>query len=158
MTTEKHRFIAIAILLAILLPCANLLAQERGFGLGIIVGEPTGLTGKNWLSPNTAFDFAAAWSLRENNSLTLQADYLMHSFNLIRVDKGQLPFYYGIGGRIRFADRGDDDLGVRIPLGLNYHFQNISLDAFFELVPVLDLAPETDFEVDVAIGVRFFFN
>jgi hypothetical protein len=39
----------------------NLLAQADGFGVGIILGEPTGLSGKYWLTEKTAVDAAVAW-------------------------------------------------------------------------------------------------
>jgi hypothetical protein len=32
------------------------------------------------------------------------------------------------------------------------------LDFFFELVPILDLAPSTDFGMNAAIGIRYFFG
>jgi hypothetical protein len=42
----------------------QLKAQDSGFGIGIIAGEPTGLSGKLWLGGNNALDMAAAWSLK----------------------------------------------------------------------------------------------
>jgi len=130
---------------------------SRNFGLGIILGEPTGISGKLWISGRSAVDGAAAWSLGNNEALHLHADYLLHNFTLIKVEKGRLPFYYGIGGRIRFADVGDDHIGVRVPLGLAYLFEGAPLDIFLEIVPILDLAPDTDFDLNGALGVRFFF-
>jgi len=44
------------------------------------------------------------------------------------------------------------------PLGVTYTRPKASLDAFFEVVPMLDIAPETAFDLNAAIGVRFFFN
>jgi hypothetical protein len=35
----------------------------EGFGLGVIVGNPTGLSFKVWTGGSSAFDAAAAWSL-----------------------------------------------------------------------------------------------
>ncbi len=132
-------------------------AQEHGFGLGVILGEPTGISGKKWLSTTTALDFAAAWSFRKEDSLTLYADILSHNFRMIPVKSGRLPFYYGIGARMKFDDK-DPRLGVRIPFGLNYHFADVSLDLFFEIVPILELLPETEFELNAAIGIRYFFQ
>jgi len=130
---------------------------SHNFGLGIILGEPTGISGKLWISGRSAVDGAAAWSLGNNEALHLHADYLLHNFTLIKVEKGRLPFYYGIGGRIRFADVGDDHIGVRVPLGLAYLFEGAPLDIFLEIVPILDLAPDTDFDLNGALGMRFFF-
>lgn len=131
-------------------------AQDRDFGIGIIVGEPTGISGKNWLTRTTALDFAAAWSFQGEDSFTFHADYLIHRFSFISVEQGALPLYYGFGGKIKFEDN-DSSLGARFPIGLNYHFEDATLDLFLELVPVMELVPETDFKMNGAIGVRFFF-
>lgn len=150
-------------IIVLLLPTVAVHAQDNGFGLGIIVGEPTGLNGKTWLSQNTALDFAAAWSFanggrrgNDNDAVQLHADYLIHHFTLIPVDKGMLPFYYGIGARVVLGDK--TDFGARIPVGLDYHFQNARVDIFFEIVPVLDLIPSTDFDLNGAIGARFWLR
>ncbi|MFQ5640590.1 MAG: hypothetical protein ACE5IR_21625 [bacterium] len=136
---------------------SNLCAQGRGFGLGIILGEPTGISAKQWLSPSRAFDFALAWSLEGSDSFIIHADYLKHTFRLIKVEKGRLPFYYGIGGRIKFDDHDDTAVGVRIPIGLTYLFAHVTLDLFVEIVPILQIYPDTDFRLNGALGLRYFF-
>ena len=130
---------------------------QHDFGLGIIVGEPTGLSGKLWLSKTSAIDGAVAWSFEGEDAFHLHGDYLLHSFNLIRVDKGKLPLYYGIGGRIKFTEDDDARVGLRIPVGLAYIFSGERVDIFLEIVPLLDLVPDTDFSLNGGIGVRYFF-
>lgn len=131
-------------------------SQDRGFGLGIVLGEPTGLSAKYWTSRTNAFDFAAAWSFKGDGHLLLQADYVWHEYNLIRVESGRLPFYFGIGGRVIFSD--DPLVGARIPIGLDYQFAGAPVDIFLEIVPILDLIPSTDFDLGGGLGVRFWFN
>lgn len=131
-------------------------SQYKGFGLGIIFGEPTGISAKLWSGSNNSFNFAAAWSFKEDGHLLLQADYVWHNFDLIAVKSGRLPLYFGIGGRTIFAD--DPLLGVRVPVGLNYQFETAPVDLFFELVPILDLIPSTNFDFGGGLGVRFWFN
>ena len=137
------------------------MAAARGgkFGLGVIVGEPTGPSFKYWTTGRTAIDGAAAWSMAENAGMHLHADYLFyHNFSLIKVDKGRMPLYIGVGGRIRFAEgNADDRIGVRIPVGLEYIFTSNQVDIFLEIVPILDLAPDTDLDFNAALGVRYFF-
>jgi len=140
----------------IIISASFIQAQNKGFGLGVIVGEPTGVSFKYWTDSNSAFDGAVAWSFIDGGALHLHADYILHSFNLIRVASGSLPFYYGIGGRIKFLD--DAGIGVRVPVGLAYLFGGTPIDIFFEVVPILDLAPKTDFKINAAIGGRYFFN
>jgi hypothetical protein len=140
--------------------------QDRGFGVGIIVGEPTGISLKNWQGKSKALDGALAWSFAGDDFMQLHGDYLSHNFSLLNVEKGQLPFYYGIGGRLRFVDHGDKTekrdnktrLGVRLPLGFAYLFEKTTLDIFVEVVPILDLVPETEFDLNAAIGIRYFFS
>lgn len=125
------------------------------FGIGLMLGEPTGVSIKSWNGNRSAFDIGAAWSLSgRNEAIHLHADYLVHSwFN--DVDSGRLAFYFGIGGRVIFSS--DATAGVRVPLGLNYLFQNIPFDLFVEAVPIFDFAPDTEFAGNGAIGIRYYF-
>jgi hypothetical protein len=156
------RQIAIACLLASSF-CTGVRAQDHGIGIGIIVGEPTGLSAKAWTGGITAFDFAAAWSFSHGSALHLHGDFLLHRFDLIQVDPGTLPLYYGIGARLKFRDEsgGDNEdarFGMRIPVGLAYLFDDAPLDVFVEVVPLLDLAPDTEFTLNASIGIRYFFE
>jgi hypothetical protein len=132
-------------------------SNSSGFGLGIMLGEPSGISGKLWSGEKNAFDFGLAWSTGKNSGAAMHADYIWHKMDMINVDEGALPFYYGIGVRYRSRDNSDDNIGVRVPLGLDYLFAQSAFDVFFEIVPILDLSPDTDFDINVAIGGRYFF-
>jgi hypothetical protein len=140
------RLVTFSVLVTIVI-CGAVEAQEEGLGVGIIVGEPTGLCGKLWLSGRTAIDGAAAWSFNKNGNLHLHADYLLHSLG------SSLGFYYGIGGRVKLDE--DRRAGLRLPLGVTYITES-SIDIFFEVAPLLDLAPSTNFRLNAAIGLRYF--
>jgi len=142
--------------LSLLLFISTINAQNKGAGLGLIIGEPTGFSFKYWMSSTTAVDAALAWSFVDDGAFHIHADYILHSFDLIRIPEGKMPFYYGIGGRLKTSD--DARLGVRVPLGLAYLFQKAPVDIFLEVVPILDLTPKTDFKINAAIGARYFFN
>jgi hypothetical protein len=73
-----------------------------------------GLSAKLWTGNSTAIDGAVVWSFGKDSALHLHADYLFYNFNLFKVEKGKLPLYYGIGGRIKLAD--DMKVGVHIPV------------------------------------------
>ncbi len=129
--------------------------KHETLGIGVIFGEPTGLSGKMWTTKNTGFDLGLAWSFSGDGHFHIHGDYLFHNFGLFDVDKGALPVYVGIGGRIRFED--DTRVGVRFPVGLEYFFQDWPLAVFAEIVPILDLAPSTKGDVNGGMGVRFYF-
>lgn len=160
-------------LLAVMLSLASRSqAQSSGFGLGIILGEPTGLSMKGWTGPTTAIDGALAWNFWHGSYLHLHADYLFHNMELIHVAKGKLPLYYGPGLRIEswtgedhwdrhgHWDGHDDqraDLAFRFPVGLDYLPAVTPLDVFLEVVPTLVLTPASWVEFDGGIGVRYWF-
>ena len=153
---RKTISILVLVLIFLSLPSRGLTYEKNDFGLGIILGSPTGLSAKLWLSKSTAFDAAAAWSFSRKGRLQIHGDYLWHNFNLIKVEEGSFPLYYGLGFRVNFGD--EVEAGVRFPLGLEYLFSRAPFDIFIEVVPILQVIKKTDFEIDGAIGVRFFFQ
>jgi hypothetical protein len=130
-------------------------AQDKGLGLGLIFGEPTGLSAKLWTSERTAIDAAVAWSFVGSGWLHLQADFLMHNYDIIDVSQGALPLYYGAGAFLGFST--DLGLGARIPLGMAYQFEGAPVDIFAEIAPGISLLPEIKFYIGGGIGVRYFF-
>ena len=139
----------------VIVATAGLFAQNSGLGAGIIVGEPTGISLKFWTGESSAFDGAIAWSFGKEDALHLHADMLFHNPDLIAVTQGSLPVYYGLGVRIKLEDKSK--VGVRIPVGIAYQFVEAPFDIFLEIVPLLELVPATDFGLNSAIGVRYFF-
>ncbi len=140
----------------LILISSSIFAQKDGVGLGVIVGEPTGISFKRWTGDRNAVDGALAWSFKDPEALHIHADYLWHFMDVIQVDEGQLPLYVGVGGKIRFAD--DFNLGIRVPFGITYLFEGAPLDVFLEVVPILDLTPATDFDFNAAIGIRYYLG
>jgi len=120
-----------------------------------MIGEPTGISLKNWISQTNAWDAGIAWGFGNEGAFHLHGDYLWHKFNLIHVDKGRLPLYYGVGARLLFAH--DFRLGIRGVIGLDYLFSDVPIDIFLEIVPIFDLAPRTEFSFNGAFGFRYFF-
>ncbi len=132
--------------------------QYNPFGAGVIVGEPTGVTAKYWVSDTTAFDAAVGWSFEGRTSLHLHGSYLFHDFDLVEVAQGSLPLYAGIGGRLKARSGKSDRLGVRVPFGAAYHFEDFPLETFAEIVPILDVVPSSRVSLNAAIGARFYFE
>jgi hypothetical protein len=151
----KLKYLIISV---ILFSAANVFAVEsERFGFGVIAGEPTGITGKYIIDDKSALDVGVGWETSGDDEFHIYGDYLYHLYDLFKVKKGKLPFYFG--GGVRFVDREkkDDKFGIRVPVGIEYFFEKVPLRAFLELVPVLNLTPDTDFDLEGGIGIRFFF-
>ena len=144
------------ILFAICIIPVHLTAQDSGTGLGIILGEPTGISLKSWVGRREAFDIAVAWSFEGEGAIHIHADYLLHNFRSFRIQKGDLVFYYGIGARVKTVDK--TQFGVRFPFGLSYFFEGDPLEIFFELGPIMNLSPKTRFRMTTCVGIRYFFD
>jgi hypothetical protein len=136
---------------------AALVGQANDFGIGGILGAPTGLSLKYWFTDRTAVDGALAWHFGDDSRLQIHADHLWHiRIPQWHVPHGQLPVYVGVGMRVIAGD--DSEAGVRIPLGLSYLMNEAPVEIFAEIVPVIEFAPDTEGELDGAIGVRYYFK
>lgn len=143
-------------------------------GIGLILGEPTGLTAKFWLGSRDAIDVGLAYSY--SDYLLLYADYLFHfhgAFGSSSQFAKDLTPYVGIGGELLFVtnsgsrssrhDRyfrdNSDSLGValRIPLGIEWMIHSVPLGVFAELVPGMGIAPGTYGFIQGGVGARFYF-
>lgn len=140
-----------------------------GFGAGIILGNPTGLS-LAWKKAGTPvfFDAALAWSL-DSGGFLVHGDILIVPTTLRTADWSDIsfPLYVGVGPRIAVHDdyydnhKGWDNegsFGARVPLGMAFQHDNFPLEGFLEVAPGLRLLPSTGFFFDVAIGARFYFG
>jgi len=131
--------------------------QQQGFGIGLILGEPTGISMKGWLSHSNALDAGVAWSFRRETSLHIHADYLWHDFDVFNT-KEEIPLYFGIGGRIKTGHNADTRFGARVVVGVEYFLRDAPIDFFFEIAPIVDLAPSTELDGNAGVGARFWFR
>jgi hypothetical protein len=126
--------------------------------LGVIIGEPTGVSAKFWTSGRSAVDLGVAWSLGgsgtihdPSGNMHIHSNYLWHFWT----DSG-VAFYAGLGGRLLFDN--DTEFAARIPIGMQFNIAR-RLGVFFELAPTLPIMPETesDFDINGGAGVRLRF-
>lgn len=123
-------------------------------GLGVHIGQPTGLTVKVY-NPGTSVDFLAAWDLDDFFFLNVHAIYDVH-LN----PQETVHFFYGPGGFIGIRDRGsevDDDieLGVNGSFGLDFMIDKFEI--FFQGTPRLSLMQTTNFDMGGGAGFRVYF-
>ena len=137
----------------VLLVAGTVRAQESGLGIGIILGEPTGLSAKLWTTEDMAMDAGLAWSFTGTGYVRIHTDLLWHR-RVFDVGTGSMPLYYGLGAKLLLAS--ELGLGIRIPAGLAYQFESAPIDIFVELVPGLNLLPATTLDVVLALGARYF--
>lgn len=170
-------FVAAATAAALLAVPELASAQEAApgsFGLGVVVGSPTGVSAKLKVSRANSFD--AAVGLGFGNTFHVHANWLYEMPALLREEGVTLSWFAGLGGRFSVHDRDDRgrgnddddddddeddddvDLGPRVPVGLELRFSNVpQLELFAEIAPGLEVADDTGLFLDGGIGARWFF-
>lgn len=133
-------------------------------GIGIIVGEPTGICGKLYVQDDQAIQAAVGFAFL-GGGVQLHGDYVFHPFILQKRDSFVLATYIGPG--IRLIDyregRGNDyfALGLRGVGGLLFDFTNNPLDAFIEVAGVFEYGfrdgKGPGLSLNAAAGIRYYF-
>lgn len=125
--------------------------QKAGdLGAGVILGDPTGVTGKLWLYDRQALDVGVGF----NHHLTLYSDYLWHSWQVLpQPARGRLPVYLGLGAQI-----ASDELGLRTVAGIAYWLPHDPVEIFLEIVPVFQLTHHGGVDLDAGLGLRYYFS
>ncbi|MCU0449154.1 MAG: hypothetical protein MUC97_04800 [Bernardetiaceae bacterium] len=156
-------------------------------GLGLRVGDPTGLTvkkyfGDNALEINLGRSYVWGWrgyyngrydddwDFRGRLPLSLQVHYLWH--NRLR-GTPELSWYWGLGAQLRhhsyavvYKNRGrryeeryaDYDLGLDFVLGLEYTFSSDPLSIFADVTPFVEVVDRPFYLwLQAGAGVRYNF-
>ncbi|MEQ1877943.1 MAG: hypothetical protein ABL958_14975 [Bdellovibrionia bacterium] len=141
-------------------------------GAGIMIGEPTALTGKYWLTRNQAVDFGFGfWTY---HSTIIFGDYHWYwpeIFGHKNKFVGDLSLYVGVGGgvaswrdrywcnRWRCEATGDSGTAifVRVPVGVEWFPGHPPLGVFVEVSPSFSISPGMSGYLDFATGIRYYF-
>jgi hypothetical protein len=121
-------------------------------GLGVILGEPSGLHGTFYWGQQQAIDVTAAWSFHD--WFMLAGD--MQFYNYIPNSPHEWRWFYGAGAYLAVPSNDQGVFGVRIPLGLKYRFPHSPVDVYAEIVPALKLVPETEAVLQGGLGITFW--
>lgn len=139
---------------------------RSNFGLGFILGGPSGISakipsGSNSINLILGYDVNDGWGPGYNRNccndgrLYLGGDYVWYNYNLIHVSEGRLPLYYGPGAWASIANTSS--VGIRVAVGLEYQFATAPFDIFLEIGPGIRIIPNTSGAITAGLGGRFFF-
>jgi hypothetical protein len=156
--------LALALAVAASAPDARAQEQKGVLGVGLIIGEPTGLSAKYYLADDTAIDLAVGFSFL-GQGIQVHSDFLWHPWVLERQETFVLPVYIGAGLRVhdRNTRSGDGDhvrIGLRTVGGVLFDFVTVPLDVFAEVSAVFDYRTRgSAFGVDFngGAGIRYYF-
>ncbi len=140
----------------------------RDFGLGIMVGEPTGFTGKLWMRDNTALAFTLGSSYL--GKVRIGMDYLWHfdafNSNVVKLYAGpgvavgigaSNGWWYTDKGKPYYRTTDETGFGARALFGMNIIPRNTPIEFFGEVGVMIGLLPENFTNTEFALGARFYF-
>lgn len=158
MTIFKKSLFFVFIILCGIKGAWALEAGDQGYG--IMLGNPSGLSGKIWLNHDAAIDGAFGvdgGELDAHLSLLWHDETIPKQLHITDHLQGvKVPFYFGIGPRVIFGD--NPEFGIRTPVGLSFLPDGTDWEIFTELAPVLRLTPDVGFDGNFAVGVRYYFK
>jgi hypothetical protein len=137
--------------------------DKGAFGVGIVLGEPTGLCAKLYLDDDTAIQGGVGFNFYDSG-IQLNADFVLHPWIVQERDAFVLPLYIGPG--VRFIQykgaRGEDEhyaLGLRGVFGMLFDFKEVPLDVFLEVAGVVewDFTKDGGVALNLGAGARYYF-
>jgi len=140
-------------------------AEEKGvFGVGLLVGEPTGVSLKYYLGDDKAIDAGLGGAFL-SKGLQIHGDFLWHPWILESKPSFVLPVYVGVGARLLDRNGGarNEDhfrIGARAVGGVLFDFREVPLDVFVEVAGVADYRTVGDpfgLDLNLGAGVRYYF-
>lgn len=173
---QRHLLPAVALLcLPLSLPAfadtvvvvqSNPVYEAPRWGIGLVLGTPTGLSLKRYLGRN-AFDVYLGGVY--GPGMRFGADYLWGLAQLVRAQSVNLDFYVGLGGFVgalrgpcgsfynwQGTCNGDGYVGARVPIGLEFVFKSAPISLGLELAPGIAFAPDRQgFLFDGNLALRF---
>lgn len=135
---------------------------DRGFGVGVFVGEPMGLDLKIGLSGPSNLDIVLGWTTYKDGRDAYGHLTYLATLGVARGRAVTVPFRLGVGGAI-YDDGGLNDLNiaVRAPLQIGLMFSGAPLELYGEIALKLTLIDANnnndDFDLDGGMGLRVYF-
>jgi len=153
-------------MLALLLSSSALTSTpSSGISIGIVIGDPTGLSLKFWgIGQNSALQvniggggFIGLMDLGVSGSLL---------FHALLTRETPINGYLGVGAFVGIkSNKGQEAVfGILVPLGLEFIFTEVPLDLFIEIPPVIGFTLEgnkiepINRYLTFGIGLRFILK
>jgi len=154
---------------------ASEIGAVRAVGVGVVGGDPTGLSVKAYLHERLhALELTAGVDPLGYRSLYLHAQYLVHPVRLADGYRAEMPLVVGVGGfvgsvvgptpiRTLWEDVEPDPweeasgvLGARATLGLDLDLKDLPLQLSLSAGLNLVLAPTVEPTLSVGLGARYY--
>lgn len=131
---------------------------SSGISIGIVIGDPTGLSLKFWgIGQNSALQLhVGGGGFIAPADLSVSGSLLFHA---LLTRETPVNGYLGVGAYAGVKTGKNDQavIGIMVPLGLEFIFTEIPLDLFIEVPPVIGFTTEGEVKPGLAFGIGLRF-
>lgn len=156
------------LILILLLALTSNLAMAKTWGLGAVLGDPTGLSANYFLSETRTIHSILAYDIDGDDDLFLASHYTWRRPTDINLETFTLGWFYGAGAQLEYHDhshhhrhyhRHDDrlNIGPSGTLGLFHEFKEVPLELFLKSNLTVYIVNDTDADADVMLGLHYNF-
>lgn len=150
---------------------ASSVGQTRKVGVGVVLGQPSGVTVKYHLTAMHAFAAQIGIGWLDGYHFRANFDYNLH-ITVARTAEFDIPIYFGAGLSLfgwfeyhRWYFWGGDEgqyrsqvgFGLRVPVGVSLNLNKVPLEAFGEIAGGFGFFPRLGGYLDGVVGVRYYF-
>ncbi|WP_422478096.1 hypothetical protein [Pleomorphochaeta sp. DL1XJH-081] len=154
----KKVLLVIALVLVIALPLtAASYSKTNGVGVGISLGYPSNGVAFKYGMDDFRLVGTLGWNLSGNTLIDLEVGA---QYDWLEFDIEGVPFYVnaGITGAIGVAGDDSFSLSAAVPVGVSYFFEELPIEAFLKLGPVIKIIPAVGVGFSGAIGGLWYFE
>jgi hypothetical protein len=136
---------------------ATEIGTTRTLGGGLMLGYPSGLSGKAYLSEQHAIDAQlASWGFGFN-VVYAHASWLYQPLELFSNDLFSMPLHVGAGPMV-VAGAGFASLGVRVPVGIDINLRDLPVQIFADVALAANVVPGVRLGWGGGgVGARYYF-
>ena len=129
-------------------------------GVGVMLGSYAAISATGYAF-DRELDGGLNFNIGRDKKFHLHMGQVFHRPDTLKLVGRVFGWYYSLGGQYRTFDKekSDDDyrLGARGATGLKYQIPNSSFKIFSELAGVFNVLPATSAEVNILLGMRYYF-
>lgn len=140
----------------------------KTWGLGAVIGAPTGLSANYFLNLSQSVHSTLAYDFSGDDELQLASHYTWRRNNL-KTEKLNFGWFYGVGAKLayherdhnhRHHDHDEDDhfhFGPSGTLGVFREFKDVPLEIFLKSNLTVNIIEHTGVDGDLMLGLHYNF-
>ena len=138
-----------------------------GLGIGIFSGTPSGVVGLDvsYRKDKLVSQLSVGGNFDDRN-IRFRLDQLWQTHVFPSTDMVTFPIFFGVGGWLQYNQKGTgifgndsfySRVGLRLPMVMMMHHEELAIDVYGELAPAINFISGFSVSIQGGIGSRFYF-